>query len=527
VAAQGAVSAALARDDRAYEVRPSGSGFATQNPVQRPNARFDRSGVVVAARGGRLGLRLAGAGYGSALHPVGGAAPRAAGDRVAFARGNLAEWYVNGPLGLEQGFTIANALAGQVAGPLTLSLALSGNTRASLAEDGKSVTLERGGKTVLRYTGLRATDARGRSLRAWLELQGGRLLLHLDARGACYPLRIDPFVQQDGAPVVEMRPPSSITGTSATLNAIVNPNGETVSDCHFEYGTSTSYESSVPCLTLPGSGTSSVQVSAEVTGLSRGVRYDFRIVATNPSGTSVSGDEEIEPSEPEFGRCVKLAKGAEGKFATSNCKSLATHEKHAFEWMPGPGPKPKFTTVSKGELALIPHLAGRTTICTGEPNGGEYTGPKTVASVVLTFTGCEMKGSVCTSAGEEQGHVVTNTLEGVLVIVERGFLEHTPRSIALDLIPVEKAGPFMEFSCGAEAVVVDGSVLGQEKPNISLSVMPFPKFLTKHSNQRPSKFEGSPREVLHCPFGKSTEQCGLKLEMVQTNEEKMEINSVL
>ena len=36
-------------------------------------------------------------------------------------------------------------------------------------------------------------------------------------------------------------PASSVTQTSATLNATVNPNGQTVSDCHFEYGTTTSY----------------------------------------------------------------------------------------------------------------------------------------------------------------------------------------------------------------------------------------------------------------------------------------------
>ena len=38
-------------------------------------------------------------------------------------------------------------------------------------------------------------------LRAWLDASGGRLLVRVDARGARYPLRIDPFVQQ-GAKLV-------------------------------------------------------------------------------------------------------------------------------------------------------------------------------------------------------------------------------------------------------------------------------------------------------------------------------------
>ena len=34
---------------------------------------------------------------------------------------------------------------------------------------------------------------------------------------------------------------SSVTQTAATLNATVNPNGGEVSECEFEYGTTTSY----------------------------------------------------------------------------------------------------------------------------------------------------------------------------------------------------------------------------------------------------------------------------------------------
>ena len=78
---------------------------------------------------------------------------------------------------------------------------------------------------------------------------------------------------------------SSVTQTSATLNATVNPNGGTVGDCHFEYGTTLSYGSSVPCTSLPGSGSSPVAVSASLANLSAKTTYYFRIVAENPGGT--------------------------------------------------------------------------------------------------------------------------------------------------------------------------------------------------------------------------------------------------
>ena len=51
------------------------------------------------------------------------------------------------------------------------------------------------GGPVLRYSGLTATDAQGHILRSWLELHGGRMLVRVDARGAHYPLRIDPLIQ--------------------------------------------------------------------------------------------------------------------------------------------------------------------------------------------------------------------------------------------------------------------------------------------------------------------------------------------
>jgi subtilase family serine protease len=67
--------------------------------------------------------------------------------------------------------------------------------------------------------------------------------------------------------------------------------GEALSACTFEYGTSTSYGSSVPCSALPGPGSSPVAVSASiVAGLVANTEYHFRIQATNTSGTSKGAD---------------------------------------------------------------------------------------------------------------------------------------------------------------------------------------------------------------------------------------------
>ena len=137
-------------------------------------------------------MTLSAYGYAGSLEPVGPARPRAAGNRVSYARGALTEWYANGPLGIEQGFDVA-ARPAAAAGPLTLALDLSGNLAARLRNG--SVLLTGPGAT-LRYGNLHATDARGHVLRSWLQLDDGQVLIRVADRGAAYPLRIDPLIQQ-------------------------------------------------------------------------------------------------------------------------------------------------------------------------------------------------------------------------------------------------------------------------------------------------------------------------------------------
>ncbi len=187
-AAQGPVSASLGQDAPAYRLE----GLRAVNPEQHLHTRFSRRGVMVASGTAQLGMALSAYGHGSTLRPVGTAVPRASANRVRYAHGALTEWYANGPLGIEQGFDVA-ARPDPAAGPLTLSLALSGNLAARLR--GASV-LFTGEGAALRYGGLVATDAHGHVLRSWLELVKGHVLIRVADRGAVYPLRIDPMIQQ-------------------------------------------------------------------------------------------------------------------------------------------------------------------------------------------------------------------------------------------------------------------------------------------------------------------------------------------
>ena len=198
VAAQGPVSGALGAEGQAYRVGRLRGRLTASSPVQHLSASFTRSGVSVRSGTTEVGLGLLAVGYGSRLAALAQVAPSAHANRVLYRHRGLEEWYANGPLGLEQGFTIPRAPSGHTDGPLTLSMLLSGNVKASLAKGGQSIVIGRAGRALLRYTGLLATDASGRALHSWFALDGGRLLLRVDAAGVRYPLRIDPLIQQGG-----------------------------------------------------------------------------------------------------------------------------------------------------------------------------------------------------------------------------------------------------------------------------------------------------------------------------------------
>jgi phospholipase C len=92
------------------------------------------------------------------------------------------------------------------------------------------------------------------------------------------------------APSVVTRIASKRKRSQARLNATVNPNGSTVTDCHFDYGVSASYGHSAPCAPSPGAGFGAVAVSSSVSALSANTAYHFRVVATNAGGTSFGLD---------------------------------------------------------------------------------------------------------------------------------------------------------------------------------------------------------------------------------------------
>ena len=196
-----AIRAAVERDRYAAQTKPDGALEAV-NPAQAYRTRFTAEGITVHPRGAgfALGLRLERWGYGEAVEVL-PAEPVADGQRVTYMRGDLQEWYVNRPTGLEQGFTVIAAprrTAGKdAAGSLRLEMSVSGATGEAAAD---TILFKDGeGLTRLSYGGLVAWDATGRELPTGMRLAEHRLVLEVHDHAAVYPLTLDPVIQNEDA----------------------------------------------------------------------------------------------------------------------------------------------------------------------------------------------------------------------------------------------------------------------------------------------------------------------------------------
>jgi uncharacterized repeat protein (TIGR01451 family) len=195
--AQARISTRLGRDDSGYHAFTHVRGLRALNPEHQLAADFTETGVEVRAGTATWKLALRGYGYGDDGHAVDAGAPQASLNRIEYRRGPLTEWYVNGPVGLEQGFTLARPPAPTRDKPLTLAFAIAGTLTASPDRTGRGALLKRSDGTVeLRYSGLTAHDSSGRELPASMLIERDRLLLQVEDDGARYPVIIDPFIQQ-------------------------------------------------------------------------------------------------------------------------------------------------------------------------------------------------------------------------------------------------------------------------------------------------------------------------------------------
>lgn len=213
--AQSVISSTIAADSSAFAARRTASGWGLRGGGV--SADFRAGEPTMTLGGGTLSLSLTGVPAATSV--------TAHGNRVTLARPGIREWYTAGPLGIEQGFTLAHRPAGASAHGLTLALAVGGSLRAQAAGSDVNFLGSRG-EIAARYGGLTAVDATGRHLSSALSVDGGRVVISVNDSGARYPITIDPLLQQ-GSKLVPNNLKTMGSGSQFGVSVALSADGNT------------------------------------------------------------------------------------------------------------------------------------------------------------------------------------------------------------------------------------------------------------------------------------------------------------
>jgi trimeric autotransporter adhesin len=298
------LSETAGRDNRSFYMTRKDGVYRAQNGGMK--ASLERKGMEVSCDGQTWKVGLTSV-QGKPFQPT---KETLTANRAEFIDGAIKEWYVNGPLGLQQGWTLKERPVGKDSA-VVLTLATQGNLTPEVQKNGRSVSLiDDTGITRLTYGGLYAYDSTGRSLPVTFGMKGQTLRISLDARNAVYPIVVDPYIQVAKLTASDMANRDylgvsvAISADGSTVVAGADQSGATgIGAVYvFQKGTGWTTGTEIAKLTASDAGSSSllgysVAISADGTTIaagapgkdgSRGALYVFVKGGSWTSGTEVA-----------------------------------------------------------------------------------------------------------------------------------------------------------------------------------------------------------------------------------------------
>ncbi len=154
-------------------------------------------------------------------------------------------------------------------------------------------------------------------------------------------------------PDVTTGDPSQITRTTATTSGEVVPAGGAVTSCHVEWGPATSYGNTTGCAQATPFATAT-PVSADLSGLTAGTTYHYRVVAENASGANYGADRTFTTNFVDgvtTGAATGVTRSESTLHGSLEPKGVDAH--YYFEWGPDQGygnttPTPPGTDAGSG-----------------------------------------------------------------------------------------------------------------------------------------------------------------------------------
>ncbi|MEM9691187.1 MAG: FG-GAP repeat protein, partial [Myxococcota bacterium] len=184
----------------AYTIAAEADKLVATNPAQALSLSIAEDGVALTPDDGDWSLRFEVDAFGceGAMEELEAEEPTVdieQPNQVWQNHGPLSAWYLNGPLGLQQGFEVSERPPCVDTDDLRVSVGVDG-LAAATGRDG--IVLRNGaGDVAMRVRGLYVTDADGMEVEAELLADDGGVVIEVDAGEAAFPLHIDPlWVQQ-------------------------------------------------------------------------------------------------------------------------------------------------------------------------------------------------------------------------------------------------------------------------------------------------------------------------------------------
>jgi len=105
------VAESMGRDDASYHINISNDVGTAETPRHGLKTEFGKDGVAFNAGGNSVELQLTSLGRGDQTAPVAGVSDVTAKDnRLEYKRGDVAEWYMNSPMGMERDLPLTRDL---------------------------------------------------------------------------------------------------------------------------------------------------------------------------------------------------------------------------------------------------------------------------------------------------------------------------------------------------------------------------------------------------------------------------------
>ena len=198
ISAQYAISRAIGMDQKGFHVHMTNRGASLENSSQDFTAMLtDDVGLKILCQGHHITMRLSSVGAGEKIVIPQVVDVKQRANRIVYDHGLIQQWFVNGPMGLQQGVTINKRPGKNKTGKLVLSLSVDSDLQPRPAIGSRGVDfVTTDENVVLQYTGLMVVDADTKQLPAHIETHRNQIDIVVDDRKAVYPVIVDPIFQQ-------------------------------------------------------------------------------------------------------------------------------------------------------------------------------------------------------------------------------------------------------------------------------------------------------------------------------------------